>query len=163
MYKQTNTICRPKRIRIFALIINCTTIMKTKSRFSRNVYAISDRIWCNKHLRHTTTEKYDNGKGWYFRFDDDNNIFFYHIFPWLCAWDVCYIIFCHLLHIRSGKTGICFHYYCVVYDECKYSDTFWLADHTRLIVQYTISLSSLCKLIWRHWTCLSDTFGRVCE
>ena len=29
----------------------------------------------------------------------------YHIFPWLCAWDVCYIIFCHLLHIRSGKNG----------------------------------------------------------
>ena len=29
----------------------------------------------------------------------------YHIFLWLCAWDVCYIIFCHLLHIRSGKTG----------------------------------------------------------
>ena len=27
----------------------------------------------------------------------------YHIFPWLCAWDVCYIIFCHLLHIRSRK------------------------------------------------------------
>ena len=26
-------------------------------------------------------------------------------FPWLCAWDVCYIIFCHLLHIRSGKIG----------------------------------------------------------
>ena len=44
----------------------------------------------------------------------------YHIFPWLCAWDVCYIIFCHLLHIRSGKkTGICFHYYCAVYDERK--------------------------------------------
>ena len=29
----------------------------------------------------------------------------YHIFPWLCAWDVCYIIFCRLLHTRSGKTG----------------------------------------------------------
>ena len=29
----------------------------------------------------------------------------FHIFPWLCAWDVCYIIFCHLLHTRSGKTG----------------------------------------------------------
>ena len=29
----------------------------------------------------------------------------YQIFPWLCAWDVCYIIFCHSLHIRSGKTG----------------------------------------------------------
>ena len=31
-----------------------------------------------------------------------------HIFPWLYAWDVCYIIFCHLLHIHSGKTGILF-------------------------------------------------------
>ena len=28
-----------------------------------------------------------------------------YIFPWLCASDVCFIIFCHLLHIRSGKTG----------------------------------------------------------
>ena len=51
-----------------------------------------------------------------------------------------------------GKPGICCHYYCAVYDECKYSDTFWLADRTRLFVQYIISLSSLCKLIWRHWT-----------
>ena len=51
-----------------------------------------------------------------------------------------------------GKPGICFHYYCAVYDECKYSDTFWLADRTCLFVQYTISLSSLCKFIWRHWT-----------
>ena len=41
--------------------------MKTNSRFSRNVYEVSDRIWCNKHLRHTTTEKYDNdGKGGFF-------------------------------------------------------------------------------------------------
>ena len=47
-----------------------------------------------------------------------------------------------------GKSGICFHYYCAVYDECKYSDTFWFADCTRLFVQYTISLSSS----WRHWT-----------
>ena len=51
-----------------------------------------------------------------------------------------------------GKPGICFHYYCAVYDECKYSNTFWLAYRARLFVQYTISLSSLCKLIWRHWT-----------
>ena len=50
------------------------------------------------------------------------------------------------------KPGICFHYYCAVYDECKYSDTFWLADRTHLFVQYIISLSSLCKLIWRYWT-----------
>ena len=51
-----------------------------------------------------------------------------------------------------GKPGVCFHYHCTVYDECKYSDTFWLAGRTRLFVQDTISLSSLCKLIWRHWT-----------
>ena len=30
--------------------------------------------------------------------------------------------------------------------------SFWLADRTRLFVQYTISLSSLRKLIWRHWS-----------
>ena len=29
----------------------------------------------------------------------------YHIFPWLCVWDVCYKLFCYLLHIHSGKTG----------------------------------------------------------
>ena len=54
---------------------------------------------------------------------------------------------------QHWKPGICFHHYCAVYKECKYSDTFWLADRTRLFVQYTISSSSsLCKLIWRHWT-----------
>ena len=50
-----------------------------------------------------------------------------------------------------GKPGICFQDHCEVYDECKYSDTFWLADRTRLFAQYIISLSSLCKLIWWHW------------
>ena len=29
----------------------------------------------------------------------------FHIFPWLCAWDVCHIIFCHILYMHSGKTG----------------------------------------------------------
>ena len=66
---------------------------------------------------------------------------------------------CLLHHIRSliactfrENRAFCFHHCWAVYDECKYSDTFWLADRTRLFVQYTISLSSLCKLIWRHWT-----------
>ena len=55
-------------------------IMKTNSRFSRNVYAISNRIWCNKHLRPTTTEKYDNnGKGGHLRFDDDNKMSYRYI------------------------------------------------------------------------------------
>ena len=31
-------------------------------------------------VRHTTTEKYENnGKGWYFRYDDDNNMGFRYI------------------------------------------------------------------------------------
>ena len=47
--------------------------------------------------------------------------------------------------------GFCFHYYCADY-ECKYSDTLWLAGRVRVFVQYTISLSSLCKLILGHWT-----------
>ena len=29
----------------------------------------------------------------------------FYIFPWSCAWDVCYIIFCHILYIHFGKTG----------------------------------------------------------
>ena len=29
----------------------------------------------------------------------------FHISPCLCDWDVCYIIFCHLLYIHSGETG----------------------------------------------------------
>ena len=33
-----------------------------------------------------------------------------------------------------GKPGICFHYHCAVYDECKYSDTFCLEDRIRLFV-----------------------------
>ena len=51
-----------------------------------------------------------------------------------------------------GKPAFCFHYYYADYNACKYSDTFWLADRVRLFVHYTISLSSLCKLIWGHWT-----------
>ena len=46
---------------------------ENKSLFSQNVYAISNRIWCNKHLGHTTKEIYNNnGKGGYFWFDDNN-------------------------------------------------------------------------------------------
>ena len=54
--------------------------METNSRFARNVYAISDRVLCNKHLTHTATEKYDNnGKGAYLRFDYDNNMSYRYI------------------------------------------------------------------------------------
>ena len=59
-------------------------------------------------------------------------------------------IYCISWHYHVHYCVIC--HYCAVYDECKYSHTFWLADRTCLFVQYAISLSSFCKLIWRHWT-----------
>ena len=83
-----------------------------------------------------------------------------YIFPWLFVWDGCTTIFCHLLHIYiyiSGTLGPCFNYlcsvyWCSVYGMCKRSDTLWPAGRVRLFADYTISLSSLCRLIWRHWT-----------
>ena len=80
------------------------------------------------------------------------NLTHYHIFRgcvpemFVTSYSVTYCIYI------LGKPGFCFHYYCAVYDECKYSDTFWLADCVRLFVHYTISLSWLCKLIWGYWT-----------
>ena len=75
-------------------------------------------------------------------------IFFHDCVPqmFVTSYSVTYCIYV------PGKPGICFHYYCAVYDECKYSDAFWLADPTSLFVQYIISFSSLCKFIWRPWT-----------
>ena len=88
-------------------------------------------------------------------------IFFHGCVPeiFVTSYSVTYCIYV------PGKPGICFHYYCAVYDDCKYLDTFWLADRTRLFVQYTISfhhcanLSEGIELI----KCMSDIFCRVCE
>ena len=51
-----------------------------------------------------------------------------------------------------GTLGPCFHYWCSVYGICKWSDTLWPVGRGRLFADYTISLSSLCRFIWRHWT-----------
>ena len=57
-------------------------------------------------------------------------IFFLGCVPemFVTSYSVTYFIYV------PGKPGICFHDYCAVYDECKYSDTFWLADRTGLFV-----------------------------
>ena len=74
-------------------------------------------------------------------------------FLWLCVWDGCTVIFCHLLHIYiPGTLGPCFHYWCSVFGICKWSDTLWPVGRVRLFVDHTISLSSLCRPIWSHWT-----------
>ena len=39
----------------------------------------------------------------------------------------------------------------VVSDVCNYSNTLWLEGRIRLFGYYTISLSSLGRLIWRYW------------
>ena len=57
----------------------------------------------------------------------------------------------------SGTLGPCFNYlrsvyWSSVYGICKRSDILWPACRVRLFADYTISLSSLCRLIWRHWT-----------
>ena len=39
-----------------------------------------------------------------------------------------------------------------VYGIFKWSDTLWTVGRVRLFANYTISLSSLCRTIWRHWT-----------
>ena len=77
-----------------------------KSQFSRNVFAIRDRIWCNKHLRHTTTEKYDNnGKCWYFRFDDDNKMSYEYIDK-LTWWRHQLETFSALLALCAGNSSV---------------------------------------------------------
>ena len=77
---------------------------------------------------------------------------YYHIFPWLCAWYVYYIIFCQLLHIRSGKAGYLFSLsLCSLWWVQIVGYVLACRSHS-FFVQYNISLSSLCKLIWRHWT-----------
>ena len=57
----------------------------------------------------------------------------------------------------SGTLGSCFNYWrsvywCSVYGIWKRSDTLWPAGRVRLFADYTISFSSLCRLIWWHWT-----------
>ena len=89
----------------------------------------------------------------------------YHIFPWLCAWDVVTSYSVTYCIYNPGKPVICYHYYCAVYDECKYSDTFGLADLfvclyiTPSHYHHCANVSEDIELI----KCLSDIVCRVCE
>ena len=90
----------------------------------------------------------------------------FHIFPWLCAWDVCYIIFCHLLYIDSGKTGnlfslvLCSLWWVQIVRyvlACRsYSFVCTLHHLIIIIVQTSSEDIELIK-------CLSDIICRVCE
>ena len=66
-----------------------------------------------------------------------------------------YSVICHIYiseTLRSCSNYWCSVYWCSVYGICKWSNSLWPAGHVRLFADYIISLSSLCRLTWRHWT-----------
>ena len=83
-----------------------------------------------------------------------------HIFPWLCVLDGC-IIFCHLSHIYPGNTGALFPW---LMFSLWYLQMIGYIGRVHLFADYTIWLSSLCRLIWRHWTTkmLSQVYAAGC-
>ena len=87
------------------------------------------------------------------------NAIMYPPFPLLsyffrsCVSEMVVISYSVIYYIYILETlGPCFYYWCSVYGICKRSDTLWHVGRVRLIADYPISLSSLCRLIWRHWT-----------
>ena len=70
-----------------------------------------------------------------------------------CVSEMVVLLYSVIYYIYiPGKLGLCFLFWCSVYGICKRSDTLWPVGRVRLFADYTISLSSLCRLIWRHWT-----------
>ena len=88
-----------------------------------------------------------------------------HIFPWLCAWDVYCIMFCHLLHIHSGKTEI---FFIIILQFMMSSNS-----RMRLGLQVVFVCMYVTSSHYHHCAnlsedielmkCLSDTFCGVCE
>ena len=66
--------------------------------------------------------------------------------------DLNLLIFFEITFLKLISYIHCFHYWCSVYDICKWSNTLWPVGRVRFFADYTVSLSSLCRLIWRHWT-----------
>ena len=90
----------------------------------------------------------------------------FRIFPWLCAWDVCCIIFCHLLYTHSGKTGnlfsllLCSIWWLQIFIyvlACRSYSFVCTLHHLIIIIVQT--LSEDIELI----KCLSNITCRVCE
>ena len=74
-------------------------------------------------------------------------------FPWLCAWDVCYIIFCHLLHIHSGKTGDLFSLVlCSLWSSASSRIRFGLQIVFVCLYITPSHYHHYANFIWRHWT-----------
>ena len=64
--------------------------------------------------------------------------------------DTKYLLYMNMFIM--GNLDFCLHYYSALYEACKYSNALKPEGRISLIVHYRISLSSICSLIWRHWT-----------
>ena len=71
------------------------------------------------------------------------------------------IIFCHLLHIYPGNIGTLFP---LLMFSLWYLQMIGYTGRVRFFADYTISLSSLCRLLWRYWTTkmLSQVYVTEC-
>ena len=72
----------------------------------------------------------------------------YHIFLWLCAWDICYILSLIAYTFQENRDFVF-----IIPVQFMMSANSWIRFGLMIVfvVHYTISLSSLCKLIWRDW------------
>ena len=78
---------------------------------------------------------------------------FCHIFFCGCVSEMVILSYSVIYYIYiPGTQGPCFHYWCSVHGICKWSDTSWPVGRVRFFADYSISLSSLFRLNWRHWT-----------
>ena len=75
----------------------------------------------------------------------------FHIFPWLCVWDVCYIIFCHLYTFRENRE---FVFISIVHFTTSANSRIRLGLQIVFVCLYiTPSHSHHCaNFIWRNWT-----------
>ena len=74
----------------------------------------------------------------------------YHIVPWLCVWNICYIIFCYLLHIHSRKTRNLFSLLlCSLWWKQIIGCVLTWRSHSFICTLHNI-IMILFKLIWRH-------------
>ena len=74
-----------------------------------------------------------------------------HILSWLCVWDGCTIIHCHLLHIYPGNTGTLFP---LLVFSLSYllMIGYIMACRSCSFVCGLQHLIIIIRTIWRHWT-----------
>ena len=98
------------------------------------------------------------------------------IFPWLCAWDVRHIIFCHVFHLHSGKTGIlvllllCSLWWAKIVGyvlDCRLCSFVCTLHHLIIMIvrTYLKTLHFIIVQTWKYWTYKMPGryIFRVCE